>query len=117
MFFETDMDECSSSNGGCDHNCLNLEGSFECSCRDGFVLGEDSMSCEDIDECLTDQCSHTCVNLAGGFRCECPEGYLLDGSGTLCVGMQCNNLSDIAIFMFLNNRYQRVLDIKCWLCS
>ena len=86
MCNSVDVDDCDTLNGGCDHNCLNLEGSFECSCRDGFALGEDSMSCEDIDECLADECSHTCVNLAGGFRCECPEGYYLGEDRLMCIG-------------------------------
>ena len=88
MCISVDVDDCDTLNGGCDHNCLNLEGSFECSCRDGFVLGEDSMSCEDIDECLIlpSQCSHTCINLPGEFLCDCEEGYELDEDGVSCNG-------------------------------
>ena len=40
-----DIDECESDNGGCDHTCTNQEGSYECSCQDGFML-ESSGSCQ-----------------------------------------------------------------------
>ena len=33
-----DIDECLSLNGGCSHFCTNTEGSFFCSCREGFSL-------------------------------------------------------------------------------
>lgn len=81
-----DIDECSSSNGGCTHFCTNLEGSHKCSCREGFALEEDGTTCDDINECLASPCSHTCVNSVGGFRCECPEGYGLDDDGMECKG-------------------------------
>jgi hypothetical protein len=81
-----DVNECSTSNGGCAHNCTNLEGSFSCSCRDGFFLGEDNRVCLDSDECLDNECSQICVNLIGGFRCECGDGYTLEGDGSSCSG-------------------------------
>ena len=33
----TDVDECAVENGGCPHNCTNNEGSYKCSCRDGYI--------------------------------------------------------------------------------
>ena len=81
-----DIDECLTSNGGCDHNCLNFEGSYECSCRDGYSLTSDNRTCEDIDECLTSPCDHTCDNTPGGFLCECDQGFLLDTNGKTCTG-------------------------------
>ena len=83
-----DVDECSTSNGGCAHTCSNLEGSYVCSCRDGFMLGGDSVTCEDINECLAmSHCDHTCDNLVGGFRCSCDAGYVLDEDLVSCNGM------------------------------
>ena len=38
----TDINE---SNGGCSHNCTNTEKSFECSCRDGYMLDSDGKNC------------------------------------------------------------------------
>jgi hypothetical protein len=81
-----DMNECLSLNGGCSHNCDNVEGSFVCSCRDGFSLEADGRTCEDTDECQNSRCDHTCENLFGGFRCECREGYELDADTVTCNG-------------------------------
>ncbi|XP_037833808.1 complement component C1q receptor [Kryptolebias marmoratus] len=47
----------------------------QCSCPDGFVLGE--QTCEDIDECDMDQCEHSCLNSFGGFMCFCLDGFVL----------------------------------------
>ena len=44
-FIFTDINECAESNGGCSHNCNNTEGSFECSCRDGYILDSDRKNC------------------------------------------------------------------------
>ena len=44
-FTFTDINECAESNGGCSHNCNNTEGSFECSCRDGYILDGDGKNC------------------------------------------------------------------------
>ena len=41
----SDINECENNNGGCDHNCSNLIGSFECSCREGYELDEDKLTC------------------------------------------------------------------------
>ena len=40
-----DIDECAVANGGCEHNCINTEGSFYCGCREGFVLENDERQC------------------------------------------------------------------------
>ena len=42
----TDIDECEEIPEICDQDCHNTEGSFYCSCRDGFVLGHDG-ECEE----------------------------------------------------------------------
>lgn len=44
--FHTDINECLVSNGGCEHSCLNTIGSFQCVCRLGYKLENDSYSCE-----------------------------------------------------------------------
>ena len=40
-----DVNECEASNGGCGHICDNTDGSFTCSCRPGFKLSSDMLSC------------------------------------------------------------------------
>ena len=44
--FCIDVDECQTSNGGCAEFCNNTDGSFECSCRTGYMLAADNANCE-----------------------------------------------------------------------
>ena len=39
------MDECESGADDCDQICLNLEGSYECLCSDGYELDENGRNC------------------------------------------------------------------------
>ena len=41
----TDIDECAMLPNPCDQICTNSEGSFVCSCNDGYVLDDDQTSC------------------------------------------------------------------------
>jgi len=41
----TDVNECDTNNGGCDHYCTNTIGSFECSCYPGYTLAGDGHAC------------------------------------------------------------------------
>ena len=43
-----DMDECSINNGGCDEMCTNTNGSYVCSCNDGYILNDDGLTCDGI---------------------------------------------------------------------
>lgn len=46
FFFILDINECLRGDfGGCDDICLNSEGSYNCSCRDGLNLADDGTSC------------------------------------------------------------------------
>ena len=47
-FYLSDINECSTSNGGCEQICTNTYGSFECSCKKGFLLLADDFRCEGI---------------------------------------------------------------------
>ena len=40
-----DIDECLSDRGGCEHNCTNIEGSFQCSCSQGYSLADGGFQC------------------------------------------------------------------------
>ena len=41
----TEIDECNTANGGCEHNCTNTIGSFICSCDTGYQLDENGLNC------------------------------------------------------------------------
>ena len=42
----SDVNECVSNNGGCDHICVNTVGSHTCKCKDGWTLETDKMNCK-----------------------------------------------------------------------
>ena len=41
-----DINECEENNGNCQHQCVNIHGSFHCECNPGFQLTVDGVSCE-----------------------------------------------------------------------
>ena len=80
------MDECSQGTNNCDANaiCSNTNGSYTCSCNEGYE--GDGFTCSDIDECDlgTDNCdaNASCQNTPGGYTCSCNTGY--SGNGVEC---------------------------------
>ena len=40
-----DVNECNSTNGGCNHVCTNTIGTFLCSCNSGYELDADQRTC------------------------------------------------------------------------
>jgi len=43
----TDINECATSNGACQHNCSNTNGSYYCTCVDSarYILSKDGHNC------------------------------------------------------------------------
>ena len=41
-----DINECSTTKGGCSDTCTNFDGGFNCSCNDGFQLMNDKKGCK-----------------------------------------------------------------------
>ncbi|KAJ8029879.1 Fibrillin-1 [Holothuria leucospilota] len=91
----TDIDECT-DNSPCssDAICTNLDGSFNCSCKDGF--SGNGFECSDINECISVTQPHncalhaTCTNFPGGFNCMCRDGF--SGDGVECTDInECDN--------------------------
>ncbi|XP_052825867.1 low-density lipoprotein receptor-related protein 8, partial [Octopus bimaculoides] len=70
---------CSIDNGGCPHNCTDLEGGgMICSCRSGFKMkDEKTKECVDINECelSNNKCPQLCDNIKGSYKCLCHEGF------------------------------------------
>ncbi|XP_074419739.1 bone morphogenetic protein 1 isoform X1 [Larus michahellis] len=59
--FFSDKDECSKNNGGCQHECLNSFGSYECQCRSGFVLHDNKHDCKEAG------CDHKVTSISGSI--------------------------------------------------
>ncbi|CAB4024087.1 c-binding -like isoform X1, partial [Paramuricea clavata] len=84
--FTGNINECLENTHDCDKNatCTNAEGSFNCSCKNGYR--GNGTSCKDINECLENRhdCDKnaTCTNAEGSFNCSCKNGYR--GNGTSC---------------------------------
>ncbi|KAK6970572.1 mucin-like protein [Biomphalaria glabrata] len=81
-----DLDECNDTHT-CQNQCTNTEGSYVCSCPDGYRLDKvDRHSCKDINECeeRTSKCQHKCNNQNGNYTCSCYSGYTLDDNGLTC---------------------------------
>ena len=41
----SDIDECALDTDGCEQDCINTPGSFQCDCFEGFLLSDDNISC------------------------------------------------------------------------
>ncbi|KAL2079309.1 hypothetical protein ACEWY4_025053 [Coilia grayii] len=75
---------CAEDNGGCHQMCIDKEDMHVCMCIEGYVLGDDGMSCLPDDPCLSSPCEFECVPVTEGFRCDCPEGYVLEPDEQSC---------------------------------
>ncbi|XP_061167956.1 serine-rich adhesin for platelets-like [Saccostrea echinata] len=80
----SDKDECVVNKPPpCSQNCTNIANGYTCSCVTGYILGSDSSTCQDIDECLikTDRCdaaTTVCNNTVGSYTCDCKTGFTTD---------------------------------------
>jgi fibulin 1/2 len=69
--------------------CVNTLGSYYCRCdQAGYRMGNDTMTCVDVDECLRPEvhaCSQQCHNTLGSYYCGCNEGYTLSANAKQCI--------------------------------
>lgn len=68
-------------------------------CRRGYNLNKITRSCDDINECQTNQnkCAQDCINFKGGFECRCRRGYRVDPrNASACVDIdECAEHKDL----------------------
>ena len=94
--------------------CIELQGSFSCSCYSGYELQEDNANCAgsynqinyltvmwyilhlDIDECARGLagCSDNCINTPGSFTCTCMDGFELVSDNLTCAGDEYVKIKD-----------------------
>jgi Mg-chelatase subunit ChlD len=75
-----DCDKPTCANKPCQHVCTDTEDSYQCSCREGFVVSPtDPTKCVDIDECKNKTlCQQICTNTDGDFECSCNPGFAVN---------------------------------------
>ncbi|XP_033229535.1 fibrillin-1-like [Belonocnema kinseyi] len=78
-----DVDECFEEDYDCSHTCVNLYGSYKCTCPSGFYLEADRVTCSALDHCKDESCSKKCV-FTNNNTCECPSGHELGDDGLIC---------------------------------
>ena len=106
-----DIDECSHNNGGCEHRCVNLVGSYDCVCAEGFgltVRGKEEL-CADIDECVQNGSlcpGEKCGNTLGSYECSCNECFQFSTS-------QGSGLSALTIILLVVSCLETLTLLLC----
>jgi len=101
---DIDIDECAMNKGGCEQNCTNINGGFKCSCDNGYTLNTDELSCDDIDDCVSNPCQNGGICSDAGIN-----SYNCDCTGTGYKGANC----DIDIDECADNTYDCDDDEYC----
>ncbi|XP_065653869.1 fibrillin-1-like isoform X2 [Hydra vulgaris] len=95
-----DINECNTLIQPCSWSnevCINTNGSYLCTCDNGWLLGQDNASCVDINECesFTSLCSWSngaCINTNGSYFCSCKNGWAMGQDNSSCVDInECQN--------------------------
>uniref|UniRef100_A0A3P8TRH2 Thrombomodulin n=1 Tax=Amphiprion percula TaxID=161767 RepID=A0A3P8TRH2_AMPPE len=75
---------CEIINGGCEHVCHQDADDVQCSCKEGYDLEDDGLTCSFKDLCSPDTCEHQCVMGESGYSCRCPDGFKLNEDQRSC---------------------------------
>ena len=88
---KSESGNCTKNINECDNNpcvhgtCIDREGSFDCSCDDGWSKkGNGKICSENINECevFENPCLHgTCNDTEGSFTCNCDSGWEKEEKG------------------------------------
>ncbi|XP_067936745.1 fibrillin-2-like [Watersipora subatra] len=85
--FDTEINECEIIPDLClNGECIDTEGSYTCSCNQGYSYDPQLLYCVDIDECTSKPCHATalCKNVLGSFQCYCAEGFVMNSVNGSC---------------------------------
>ncbi|XP_063240571.1 low-density lipoprotein receptor-related protein 2 [Bacillus rossius redtenbacheri] len=104
-----DLNECQHQGGLCSNGCKQTPAGAMCLCPPGEVLSNDSLTCQDLDECdPPGACSQQCTNTKGSFVCNCLEGYVLEVDNHTCKAVNHS-----AAYLIISNRHSiLVADLK-----
>ncbi|KAL7380938.1 hypothetical protein ABVT39_026328 [Epinephelus coioides] len=83
-FCKAGKQNCAINNGGCKHLCHQDADEVRCSCKEGYDLGEDGLTCRFKDLCGVDTCEQQCVMRESGYFCKCSDGFKLDANQRNC---------------------------------
>ncbi|KAM4878543.1 LOW QUALITY PROTEIN: fibrillin-2 [Sylvia borin] len=74
-----DRNECLEIPNVCSRGlCVDMQGSYQCVCHNGFKASHDQTMCMDVDECEQYPCGNgTCKNTVGSYNCLCYPGFEL----------------------------------------
>lgn len=105
LFINIDIDECKNKNiCGNNAKCVNLHGSYQCECKQGYERIDQSFKskCRDINECLFSKspcgANSKCINTDGGHKCVCKEGFIGDPiAGCKCMINEIHELNNSLI--------------------
>ncbi|XP_015230707.1 PREDICTED: low-density lipoprotein receptor-related protein 2-like [Cyprinodon variegatus] len=76
------LDRCSALS--CEYLCHPSPQGGACYCPEGFIVANDSRSCEDYNDCeIWGICDQLCEDRPGTHHCSCADGYFLE-QGHLC---------------------------------
>ncbi|XP_028412675.1 uncharacterized protein LOC114535596 [Dendronephthya gigantea] len=80
-----DINECQTNPCDINANCTHVDGSYECTCHEGYE--GNGINCTDVNECEDNPChvNANCTTINGWYECNCHEGY--EGNGTSCTDM------------------------------
>ncbi|CAK6968091.1 complement component C1q receptor [Scomber scombrus] len=83
-FCKTGKQNCVINNGGCEHLCHMDADRVRCSCKNGYDLDNDGVSCRIRNLCGINTCEHQCVMGESGYSCKCPDGFKLNANQRNC---------------------------------
>ncbi|VDI38553.1 Hypothetical predicted protein [Mytilus galloprovincialis] len=83
---QTIFDVCTLHNLTCEYGCDNASkpDTWECICREGYLLDSSSGNCSNINECEANVCTQTCQDTVGSYTCSCYTGFKLNADKTSC---------------------------------